>query len=59
MFTKFFCLECEDTFQDPEGDEEKCPFCGSVDIMEDNDWSDGHFEGDMGHTKQDNSLGDD
>lgn len=65
MFTKFFCLDCEESFQDAMGENQNCPFCASPNIMEDkmidnkdNDL-DGHFEGDMFYRKHDNSVGDD
>lgn len=62
MFTQFFCLDCEDSFQDTTGKEEECPFCGSKNIMEDRasidnedvNWDNGHYEGDMPHRKHTN-----
>lgn len=63
MFRHFFCLECEENFQDTsDQDEPNCPYCDSPNVMEDssiNDY-DGHFEGDLYHGRHGNSdAGDD
>jgi len=65
MFTQFFCLDCENSFSGTVGEEEKCPSCDSENIMEDrasinnDDWDDGHFEGDMHDQAPMNDRGDD
>lgn len=61
MRVPYFCLDCEEGHQnDPmNADEDVCPSCGSVNIVEDTsesdavpaldevNWDDGHYEGDM------------
>lgn len=65
MFTKYFCLDCENNVIDVElfDNKEVCPACGSKNIVEDSgsifneDWN-GHYEGDMPVREHNNDMGD-
>lgn len=62
MFIQYFCLECEQSFQDNSGEEKNCPYCGSPNVMEDSSTDDynGHFEGDLHNGYHgDSGVGDD
>ena len=60
MYKNYFCLECEEVVPSTTIEDE-CPYCAGHNIVEDptspdDDWGDGHFEGDMPSRKHDNEL---